>query len=106
MFGGGMTLTSISNVTFTTATLGATCTPITGIYNPIGSGKNCVILQMQLFDEGVEQLVRDEARRLEGARAVHRGQHFLFFLAYVHVLLQILNLVEGTGPSWMRPMLC
>jgi hypothetical protein len=48
MFGGGMTLTSISAATFTTATLGATCTPIVGIYNPIGSGKNCVILQMQL----------------------------------------------------------
>lgn len=47
-FSGGMTLTSINAATFTTATLGATCTPITGVYNPTGSGKNLVVLQMQL----------------------------------------------------------
>lgn len=48
LFSGGMTLTSISAATFTTATLGVTCTPISGVYNPAGSGKNLVILQMQL----------------------------------------------------------
>ena len=44
-FSGGMTLTSISAATFTTATLGATCTPILGIWNPLGSGKNAIIDQ-------------------------------------------------------------
>lgn len=44
----GMTLTSISNATFTTATLGATCTPIVGVWNPVGSGKKLVILQAKL----------------------------------------------------------
>lgn len=48
LYGGGMTLTSISNATFTTATLGATCTPIVGIWNPSTSGKNAVILQAKL----------------------------------------------------------
>lgn len=42
---GGMTLTSISNATFTTGTLGATATPITGLYNPMSSGVNLVVLQ-------------------------------------------------------------
>lgn len=45
LFSGGMALTSISNVTFTTATTGATATPIVGIWNPLTSGVNCVILQ-------------------------------------------------------------
>jgi hypothetical protein len=45
VFSGGMGLTSISNVTFTTGTLGATVTPICGVYNPIGSTVNLVILQ-------------------------------------------------------------
>jgi len=48
LFSAGMTLTSISNVTFTTATLGATCTPIIGLWNPVGSAKNCLILQARL----------------------------------------------------------
>ena len=48
LFSAGMTTTSISNVTFTTATLGATGTPIVGLWNPIGSGKNLVILQARL----------------------------------------------------------
>lgn len=48
LFSAGMTLTSISNVTFTTGTLGATCTPIIGVWNPLNSGKNVVILQARL----------------------------------------------------------
>lgn len=48
LFSVGMTLTSISNVTFTTGTLGATCTPIIGVWNPTNSGKNLVILQARL----------------------------------------------------------
>jgi hypothetical protein len=45
VFSGGMGLTSISNVTFTTGTLGATVTPICGVYNPVASTVNLVILQ-------------------------------------------------------------
>lgn len=48
LFSGGMTLTSINAATFTTATLGPTATPICGVWNPVGSGKNLVMLQMQL----------------------------------------------------------
>jgi len=48
LFSAGMTLTSISNVTFTTGTLGATATPIIGLWNPFGSGRNCLILQARL----------------------------------------------------------
>lgn len=49
LFSGGITsLTSISNATFTTATTGATATPILGIHNPIGSTVNCVVLQASL----------------------------------------------------------
>lgn len=48
LFSAGMTLTSISNATFTTGTLGSTCTPIIGLWNPFGSGKNLVILQARL----------------------------------------------------------
>lgn len=44
IFSGGMTLTSINNATFTTATLGATGTPIAGIWNPINSGVNAEML--------------------------------------------------------------
>lgn len=44
LFSGGMGLTSINNATFTSATLGATCTPIAGVYNPLGSGKQLSIL--------------------------------------------------------------
>jgi len=45
LFSNGMTLTSISNVTFTTGTLGATCTPIAGVWNPLNSNRNLVVLQ-------------------------------------------------------------
>lgn len=45
LFGGGMTTTTIAAATYTTATLGATCTPIIGLYNPTGSGKNFVVMQ-------------------------------------------------------------
>lgn len=44
----GMTLTSISNVTFTTGTLGATETPILGVWNPSTSTVNLVILQASI----------------------------------------------------------
>lgn len=45
LFSGGMTLTSISNVTFTSGTLGATCTPIAGVWNPSTSTVNLLISQ-------------------------------------------------------------
>lgn len=45
LYSGGMTLTSINNVTFTTATLGATCTPVWGIWNPGSSTVDAVVLQ-------------------------------------------------------------
>ena len=45
LFSAGMTLTSIANATFSTGTLGATCTPIIGVWNPFGSGKWLSILQ-------------------------------------------------------------
>jgi hypothetical protein len=52
MFSVGMTLTAINNVTFTTATLGATCTPIIGIWNKSIAGspaaRNAVIAQSRL----------------------------------------------------------
>lgn len=48
LFSGGMGLTAISNVTFTTGTLGATVTPIIGVYNPVGSSVNLAILQAML----------------------------------------------------------
>jgi len=45
VYSGGMGLTSISNATFTTGTLGPTVTPIAGVYNPVGSAYNLAILQ-------------------------------------------------------------
>lgn len=46
LYMGGMTaLTAITNATFTTGTLGATCTPIVGIWNPGTSTVNLAILQ-------------------------------------------------------------
>jgi hypothetical protein len=48
LFSAGMTITSISNATFSTATLTASATPIIGIWNPVNSGKNCVILQARV----------------------------------------------------------
>lgn len=48
LFSAGMTTTSISNVTFTTGTLGATATPIIGLWNPMNSGKNVIVLQARV----------------------------------------------------------
>ncbi len=48
LFSTGMTSTSVSGAAFTTSTLGATCTPIIGLWNPVNSGKNAVILQAVL----------------------------------------------------------
>lgn len=48
LFSAGMTTTSIANATFTTGTLGATGTPIIGVWNPVNSGKNVVVLQARL----------------------------------------------------------
>lgn len=46
LFSGGMgAVTSISNATFTSGTLGATCTPIAGVWNPGTSTVNLAILQ-------------------------------------------------------------
>lgn len=45
VFSDGMGLTSVSNVTFTTATLGATATPIAGVWNPLTSNRYLVVLQ-------------------------------------------------------------
>lgn len=47
LFSDGMTTTSISNATFTTGTLGATCTPIVGLWNP-STTSSLVILQATL----------------------------------------------------------
>ena len=48
VFSGGMTSTSINAATFTTATLGATATPIVGIWNPSTNNKVAVVLQATL----------------------------------------------------------
>lgn len=48
LFSGGMGLTSINAATFTSGTLGATATPIWGIWNPTGSGVNAVVDQVNL----------------------------------------------------------
>lgn len=45
LFSGGIPVTPINAATFTTATLGATCTPILGLWNPLGSKVNLVVLQ-------------------------------------------------------------
>lgn len=45
VYSGGMGLTTINNTTYTTNTLGATCTPIAGVWNPSNSTVNLVILQ-------------------------------------------------------------
>jgi len=56
VFSTGMTLTSISNATFSTGTLGATCTPIIGIWNPVNSGKNAVVMfaKLQLINTALQ----------------------------------------------------
>lgn len=48
IFTGGMTLTAINNATYTSATTGVTATPLAGIYNPLSSPVNCVVLQATL----------------------------------------------------------
>lgn len=48
LFSGGMTLTSIANATFTTATLTATATPIAGVWNPASNNRYLVILQVKV----------------------------------------------------------
>lgn len=48
VFSGGMGVTSISNSTFTVGGIGASTTPVVGVYNPSTSGKNLVILQATL----------------------------------------------------------
>lgn len=48
LFSGGMTLTSISSPSFSTGTLSATCSPIAGVWNPLNSGKNLIILQVKV----------------------------------------------------------
>jgi len=49
VYGGGTgTLLAINNATFTVATLGATATPIIGVWNPLSSPFNLIILQASL----------------------------------------------------------
>jgi hypothetical protein len=48
VYSAGMGFTSISNVTFTVATLGVTCTPIVGVWNPANTGVNLEILYATL----------------------------------------------------------
>jgi hypothetical protein len=56
IFSTGMTITSISNATFSTGTLGATATPIIGIWNPTNTGKNAVIMlaKLQLINTALQ----------------------------------------------------
>jgi hypothetical protein len=48
LYSGGMTLTAITNATYTSATTGVTATPVAGIYNPLSSGVNCSVLMAKL----------------------------------------------------------
>jgi hypothetical protein len=49
LFGGGISaITSIANATFTSATTGATATPIIGIWNPLSSPVNVALIQASL----------------------------------------------------------
>lgn len=48
LFSHGIGLTAINNATYTTGTLGATVTPIAGVYNPPTSGVDLVIIQLVL----------------------------------------------------------
>jgi hypothetical protein len=48
LFSGGMGMTSISNATYTSATLGNTVTAVAGVWNPATSPNNLVILQAAL----------------------------------------------------------
>ena len=48
VFSDGFGLTAINNATYTTATVGATVTPIAGLYNPSNSGVDCVLIEVSL----------------------------------------------------------
>jgi hypothetical protein len=48
LYSGGMGFTAINNVTYTVATLGATATPVVGVWNPAASAVNLVIVQATL----------------------------------------------------------
>lgn len=48
LFSDGMGLTSISNATFTVGGIGATTTPVAGLWNPSTSGVNAVIIEASL----------------------------------------------------------
>src|SRR5439155_20440105 len=48
LFSGGMGMTSISNATYTTGTLGNTVTAVAGVWNPSTNTVNLVILQAML----------------------------------------------------------
>jgi len=48
LYADGMTLTSINNATYTTGTLTSSATPVAGVWNPLNSGFNLVILQLRL----------------------------------------------------------
>lgn len=48
VYSDGMGLTSISNSTFTVGGIGATTTPVTGVWNPTTSGVNLVIIEATL----------------------------------------------------------
>jgi hypothetical protein len=48
VFSDGLGLTAINNATYTTATTGATVTPIAGLYNPLNSGVDCAIIEVSL----------------------------------------------------------
>lgn len=48
LFSAGMSITSISNATFTVGGIGATTTPVVGVWNPSTSTVNLVLLQASL----------------------------------------------------------
>lgn len=48
IFSGGMGLTSISAATYTVGGIGATTTPVAGVWNPVGSGVNLSIIEASL----------------------------------------------------------
>jgi hypothetical protein len=48
LYSAGMGFTAINNATYTVATLGATATPVVGVWNPAASVVNLVILQATL----------------------------------------------------------
>jgi hypothetical protein len=48
LFSAGMSITSISNATFTVGGIGATTTPVVGVWNPATSTVNIVLLQASL----------------------------------------------------------